>query len=111
MSIRQSYTAIVERDRLFQGEFATEPYECGWASEAIFYIRKLESTGEVAGTLVRVQISPDGMRWCDEGTVATLSDGEVDFVKVRHFGNWLRIVGVLPEGTSARVIVALSLKE
>ncbi len=109
--IRQNYTAVVERDSTFSGEFASEPYECGWACEAIFFIRKLETSGAVAGATVRVQISPDGMRWCDEGTTSCLTDAEVDFVRVKHFGNWLRIVGALPEGTSLRAIVALSLKE
>ena len=109
--VRQNYTATVERNRVFQGEFASEPYECGWASEAIFFIRKLETTGPVAGSQVKVQISPDGMRWCDEGTAVELSAAEVDYVRVKHFGNWLRVAGRLPEGATARVIIALSLKE
>jgi Domain of unknown function (DUF6385) len=109
--IRQNYTAVVERNTTFEGEFASEPYECGWASEAIFYIRKLETSGQVLTAPVRVQISPDGIRWCDEGTTLVLSAAEVDFVRVKHFGNWLRIAGKLPAGTSLRAIVALSLKE
>lgn len=109
--IRQSYTAVVERNRVFQGRFSTEPYECGWATEAIFFIRKLETSGELAGARVRVQISPDGMRWCDEGTALVLTDAEADFCRVKHFGNWLRLAGELPEGATARVIVTVSLKE
>jgi hypothetical protein len=111
MMIRQNYTAVVERNRVFTEAFASEPYECGWASEAIFYIRKLEASGPVAGTPVHVQISPDGIRWCNEGTVITLSNAEIDFVRVKHFGNWLRIVGQLPEGATLRAIITLSLKE
>ncbi len=109
--MRQNYTATVERNRVMQGEFATEPYECGWASEAIFFIRKLETKGNILGARWRVQISGDGIRWCDEGTVVTSSDAEVDFCRVRHFGNWLRLAGALPDGASARVIVSLALKE
>lgn len=109
--IRQNYTATVERNRTFQGAFATEPYECGWASEAIFFIRKLETAGPVAGTRLGVQISADGMRWCDEGTLVELSSAEVDFVRVKHFGNWLRLQGTLPEGATMRVIISLALKE
>ena len=30
MALRRSYTAIVERNVLWQGEFATEPYEAAW---------------------------------------------------------------------------------
>jgi hypothetical protein len=111
MMVRQNYTAVVERNRVFRGDFATEPYECGWASEAIFFVRKLEISGDVAGTRMRVQISGDGMHWCEEGTTLDLTDSEVDFAKVRHFGNWLRLGGALPVGTSIRVIVALTLKE
>ena len=109
--VRQSYTAIVERNQEFAGTFTTEPYECGWAGEAIFYVRKLDTQGEVSGTPVQVQISPDGMRWCDEGTTLTLTDREVDFCKVKHFGNWLRLQGDLPQGVLLKVIVALCLKE
>ena len=111
MMVRQSYTAVIERNRFIEGEWATEPYECGWASEAIFFVRKLEASGPVEGMQLRVQISPDGMRWCDEGTTLILTDAEVDFGKVRHFGNWLRLAGKLPEGARLRVLVALALKE
>ena len=109
--IKQSYTAVVERNSEFKDAFSTEPYECGWAEEAIFFVRKLDTKGNVAGTTVRVQISPDGIRWCDEGTTLTLTDQEVDFCKVKHFGNWLRLAGKLPEDASMKVIVALCLKE
>ena len=109
--MRQSYSAVVERNRTFEGSFASEPYECGWATEAIFFVRKLSSKGQVVGSQARVQISPDGMRWCDEGTVLTISEAEVDVCRVRHFGNWLRIAGELPNGASMCVIVTLALKE
>ena len=109
--VRQNYTATLERNRVFQGEFATEPYECGWASEAIFFVRKLETTGRTVGAKLRVQISADGIRWSDEETVLRLTSAEVDFARVKHFGNFLRFVGKLPKGASARVIVSLSLKE
>ena len=108
--LRESYTAIVERSQELNGSFATEPYECGWAGEAIFFVRILESEGGIAGTQLQVQISPDGIRWRDEGTGLTLSGAEVDFCKVGHFGNWLRLAGTLPDGASIRAIIALSLK-
>ena len=109
--VRQNYTATIERNRVFQGEFATEPYECGWASEAIFFIRKLETTGRTVGAKLRVQISADGIRWCDEGTILRLTSTEVDFVRVKHFGNFLRLAGKLPKGGSLRGIISLSVKE
>jgi hypothetical protein len=111
--MRQSHTAIIERNISWQGVFETEPYEVAWASEAIFFVRTLEVSGNVEGTMARVQISPDGIRWCDEGTVMPLS-GEIDgvtFGKVSHFGTFLRLVGKIPDGVTLTVIVALSLKE
>ena len=108
--LRESYTAIVERSEALRGSFATEPYECGWAGEAIFFVRILERTGNLAGVTLHVQISPDGIRWCDEGTSVTLGAGEVAFGKVAHFGNWLRLSGTLPDGAVVRTIIALSLK-
>lgn len=109
--MRQSHTAIVERDVIWTGAFETEPYEASWAREAIFFVRTLEASEGV--TEARVQISPDGIRWCDEGTTVSLckeKDG-VAFGKVNHFGTFLRLVGELPEGAEMRVIVYLSLKE
>ncbi|MDP6038877.1 MAG: hypothetical protein QGG64_10030 [Candidatus Latescibacteria bacterium] len=111
--MRQSHTAVVERNVIWSGAFETEPYEAGWANEAIFFVRSLNVSGDVSGAEARVQISPDGMRWCDEGTVISLS-GEVDgvaFGKVCHFGMFLRLVGELPGGAEMTVIVYLSLKE
>ena len=61
MSLRRSYTAVVERNREWRGLFATEPYEAAWASEAIFFIRALDSSGTLASTdwgQAHVQISP-----------------------------------------------------
>ena len=109
----QSHTTVVERDVIWSGRFETEPYEAGWAREAIFFVRTLEVSLADSAIEARVQISPDGMHWCDEGTVVSLSidkDG-VGFGKVKHFGTFLRLVGELPKGSEMRVIVYLSLKE
>ena len=108
--LRESYTAIVERSEALSGSFATEPYECGWAGEAIFFVRILERAGSLEGSALKVQISADGIRWCDEGASITLSRDEVAFCKVTHFGGWLRLAGRLPDGAGMRAIIALSLK-
>ncbi len=106
--VRRSYTAVVERNVEWQGKFASEPYEAGWASEAIFFIRILKGSGNHAAA--KVQITPDGMHWCDEGTTVTLPDeGETTSCKVSHFGNWLRLTGEVE--TPVTVLVTLSLKE
>jgi len=110
--INTSYNAIVERNIVWNGAFATEPYECGWAKEAIFFVRAL-SIAAPAGTVgtVKVQISPDGIRWIDEGSSFVLpqAEGDTSFCRVSHFGNWLRIIGNTA-GAELKVLVTLSLK-
>ena len=74
MSMRQSHTAVVERNQLWEGEFATEPYEAGWSHEAIFFVQILRFEEEdsqpnpLIDVELQVQISPDGIHWCDEGS-------------------------------------------
>jgi hypothetical protein len=110
--VRQSYTAILERDALWENEIETEPYEAGWASEAIFFIRTMSNLGAMSGMRARVQVSPDGIQWCDEGTAIAISaEPGLTFARVSHFGGWLRLSGDLPPGASVRVLVALALKE
>lgn len=111
--MRQSHTAVIERNVVWRGEFASEPYEAAWAGEAIFFVRALAVDGMPAAVPARVQISPDGMHWCDEGTsfdLPTAADA-VTFVRVGHFGGWLRLVGSLPDSATLTVIVYLALKE
>lgn len=106
--IRQSYTAVVERNVEWFGSYSSEPYEAAWASEAIFFVRALKGSGK--GSVAKVQISPDGMNWCDEGDSFNLpEEGRVSFCKVSHFGGWLRIIG--KTDSAVTVLVTLSLKE
>lgn len=120
--VNTSYTAIVERNVSWEGPFSTEPYECGWAKEAIFFIRALDAAegaggagiGEVPGEAsgeARIQISPDGMRWIDEGSVFSLPGAadQATFCRVSHFGNWLRVAGNTGS-RKLRVLVTLHLK-
>ena len=110
--MRQSHTAVLARNETWSGEVATEPYEVAWASEAIVFLRVLEPAEVPYGVTLRVQISPDGMRWCDEGSVVALG-GDPDvptFVRVTHFGGWLRLTGSLADGVVAKVVAYLALK-
>lgn len=110
--MRQSFTAVVERNVSWQGEFALEPYEAAWASEAIYFVRVLEASAMPTDAVAQVQVSPDGIHWCDEGTTVLLSAQEgLTFARVTHFGGWLRLVGKLPDGAKLTVIVYLTLKE
>ena len=110
--MRESHSAVVARNEPWQGSAATEPYEVGWAREAIVFVRALDVTGEAAGAEARVQLSPDGMRWVDEGSRFPLPSrvDEVTFARVREFGNWLRIAAELPDGCVLKVLVTISLK-
>jgi hypothetical protein len=109
--IRESQTAVIARNERWSGAAATEPYEAGWAAEAVVFVRALTDAPEARGS-ARVEISPDGMRWVAEGTEFPLPtrQDEVTFARVAHFGNWLRLVSDLPEGASLTVLVTLHLK-
>ena len=111
--MRESNTTVVERNVEWRGDFAVEPVECAWASEAIYFVRALSAGGMPPDAAARVQISPDGIHWCDEGTHIPLptDTGDLTFVRVVHFGGWLRLVGNLPDNARLKVLVYLVLKE
>ena len=95
MTLAHSHTAVIARNETWRGAAATEPYEAGWAREAVVFITSLRSEGLSAGNAAaRVQISPDGMRWVDEGSRLDVpaTANEVSVARVRHFGNWLRVL-------------------
>jgi hypothetical protein len=111
--MRQSHTAVIERNIEWQGDFALEPFETAWAGEAIYFVRALAADNVPADLAAIVQISPDGIHWCDEGTPLPLPSATeaITFCRLRHFGGWLRAVGSLPPGASLKVMVYLVLKE
>jgi hypothetical protein len=110
--MRNFQTVVLERMNWFEGPFRTEPYECGWASEAIFVVRVHEMRGSMV-LRASVQLSVDGIEWMDDD----LSFPRVDrvgsfFLRVRHFGGWLRLDGaVAGKDAQARLTVYLVLKE
>lgn len=112
MALQRSHTATIARNEVWSGEVVTEPYEAGWAHEAIFFVRALAAASGGAG-IAQVQISPDGIHWVDEGTRfdLPLAEGAVGFGRVAHFGSYLRLRVQLPDGAALRVIAALTLKE
>ena len=110
--MRQSHSSAIELGTTWEGAFATEPQECAWAAEALFFIRVLEGSAP-AGAVARVELSPDGIHWCPEGTEMRIpaEPEETTSARVREFGGWLRLAGSLPPGTSLQVLVHLVLKE
>lgn len=112
--MRESHTAVIERNVTWEGTFATEPYEVAWAGEALFFVRVLDRTHPPDRLAAYVQLSPDGIHWCNEGTVLPIpmtGENELAFCRVDHFGGWLRLTGEVPEGASVTVIAYLVLKE
>lgn len=111
--MRQSHTAVLARNEIWTASFETEPYEVAWASEAMFFLRALEPASLPVDSVARVQVSPDGIHWCDEGTFVPLptSPKVPTFARVRRFGGWLRLVGGITAGGSVNIVAYLTLKE
>ncbi|MDE1991421.1 MAG: hypothetical protein KGI75_02920 [Rhizobiaceae bacterium] len=107
----ENITAIVTRNETWSGKAASEPYEVGWAKEAILFVRALKApVGAVARAWI--EISPDGMHWIPEGTTVDMpvqKDG-LAAARVAHFGNWLRLAAEFDNGSSCAVLVTLHLK-
>jgi hypothetical protein len=109
--LNESQTAVIARNESWSGTSATEPYEVGWAREAVIFVRALKDATGAPGQ-ARVEISPDGMRWTDEGSTFALPvrTDEIGVARIAHFGNWLRISADLPAGAELTVLVTLHLK-
>ena len=108
--VPESQAAVVARNETWAGQAATEPYEAGWAREAIVFVRALKSAG-IAGR-AHVELSPDGMNWVAEGTTFALPHdaNKVTYARLTQFGNWLRIRAELPAGSSVTVVVTIHVK-
>ena len=109
--LRESVTYVIARNETWSGPAATEPVEAGWAGEAVVFVRAM-SAPQGAMAPLKVQISPDGMRWIDEGTVAPMPSkvDDIQVLRVRHFGNFLRLASDLPDGAECVVLVTVHLK-
>jgi hypothetical protein len=118
--MRQSQTAVIERKAEFAGDFVTEPFECGWAAEARWFVKVARLAGESAdgsaggSAKVRLatQISADGLAWTDhERPAVELTAEGLHSWPVSSFGQWLRLRGsVDKEGASATLTIYLALK-
>jgi hypothetical protein len=111
--MREAYTAVIARGEAWSGTVETEPYEAGWAGEAIVFVHALEASGAGGAGELTTLISPDGIRWVEEGTRGALpaAAGGTTFAKISHFGHFLRFRATLPAGRTLKVVVTLALKE
>lgn len=104
-------TTVVELRQRFEKAVETHPFECGWADEAIVFVESHDPSPDVVVTL-RVQLSPDGIRWIDEGTVLRVTDHVM--VRLTHFGGFLRLAGTIADtdgaATGATLTVRIALK-
>jgi hypothetical protein len=109
--VRRSFTAVLERNLDLTGQVETEPYETGWATEARFFVRVLDSP--CPNIRLRVQISPDGLIWCNERPEPYMTDGATLFsLAVREFGHWLRLhCETVQPGVQTKIMIYLALKE
>lgn len=109
--MRMSNSAVVARNVVWSGQAQTEPYEAGWANDAVIFVRALKEGVGPAGRAF-VEISPDGMNWAREGTVFDLPTAKngVTFARVTRFGNWLRLASELPDGSALTVLVTMHFK-
>lgn len=112
MSLPHNATAVVARNEVWQGQAASEPHECGWAREAMVFVRALDAPAKLGRAKARIQISPDGIRWLDHGKPMALPARKdaVVAAPVSQFGNWLRVAADLPRGARIKVLVTIHLK-
>ena len=110
--MRESITAVIARGDTWSGVVASEPYDVAWAGEAVIFLRSLGAEGMPEVARAWVQISPDGIRWVDEGSMLAVPKvDEISSVRIRNFGTYLRVMTVLPEGASFKALLTVSLKE
>jgi hypothetical protein len=107
----ENITAVVTRNETWSGEAATEPFEAGWAREAVIFVRALKEPAGPSPT-AWVEISPDGMHWIPEGTRLKMPIGKdgIAVARVAHFGNWLRLATRFEDGASCTLLVTFHLK-
>lgn len=81
------------------GAFATEPYEAGWADEALAMIYMREMAGPAPELALRAQISVDGARWFDHPAPALRIEKTGGYsLPLTQFGNWIRLAGEISGG-------------
>jgi hypothetical protein len=106
--LRELQTAVLMEHETINGDFTSDPYEAGWALEAMAFVyvksapKTIENQEYPPSLNLRVQLSADGRRWVEDGTrLQPLTQPGSYLLRVSHFGNWLRIVGTterIPSG-------------
>jgi hypothetical protein len=78
--------AMMLKAHLGPGVHSTEPYEAGWAHEAIgiLYVEELDNLLHV-----HLEVSADGLRWIVASSRSVDAPGGYR-IQQTHFGNWIR---------------------
>lgn len=110
--MRQFNAAHLEVKKTFHEDFATHPFEAGWAAEAIFFVMVEEVSGRDASLSAEVEISHDGVTWVAEGSrLESVTKKGLHFLRVAHFGNWLRLnVRITGEAPAFKLNLQIALK-
>jgi hypothetical protein len=100
---------VLARRIVIDGDYATLPYEAGWASEAVVFV---QAEGAHPDLTLATEISPDGIHWIRRGPTQTLAAAEaIAELSLTTFGNWLRVTvtGAAP-GATARILIHVNAK-
>jgi hypothetical protein len=110
--VKNFHSSVTDLREPFHQTISSFPYETGWADEAIYFITAESATPSTAKIRLRVQLSADGLRWLDEGTVVELTGPSSAFARVSHFGGFLRLAGDVVDDVdpSCTLTVRLALK-
>ncbi|OON35666.1 hypothetical protein BTJ39_22135 [Izhakiella australiensis] len=107
--MKEFYTSVIEMRQPIDGIFSSEPYECGWADEALFFLTVHSEQADFTRILVRPKISPDGIHWLDApGDVVSVQGPGLTAIAQSHFGGWLRLELTL-EGAAQTAMITLHL--
>jgi hypothetical protein len=98
--MKNSHTAPLEvLSPRANGSFETEPFEAGWADEALAMVYVREVAGPSPQLELRAQLSVDGARWFDHPSEPLRVRRPGGYhLPLTQFGNWLRLSGHVSGG-------------
>ena len=102
-------TSVIARRVRISDDYATLPYEAGWAIEAVFFV---QAEGDHPDLAITVEVSPDGINWVRraETTLAGVASARRPARRRSSAtGSGSCITGAT-ERAPARVLVHLNLK-
>lgn len=104
--MQQTNTSVLARRVTIDGDYATLPYEAGWASEVVIFV---QVEGQHPDLTLTTETSPDGITWIRRGAAVPLASTEaIAEIQATNFGNWLRVVVAgASEAATARILIHL----